>query len=90
MMRSKIFPNLRGDFIKWLNADEFIVYIGDIDMIGHKDYWEGDFVCKCNSCKIEMDVRNSDTPACCAWFLENVVVNGKDVKDCPVYEPVED
>lgn len=44
---------------------------------------------KCDTCKVHQEVLNSDVPACCVWFLENVIVCGDSVDDCPVYEPVE-
>lgn len=88
MVRSKVIPRLTGDFIRWLNSEEFIVYIGDVEMIGHKDHWEGEFMHKCDTCKVHIETIKSNEPACCKWFIDNVVVGGKSVKDCDVYEPI--
>ena len=42
----------------------------------------------CENCKINRRVSNSKEPACCKWYLENIVIKGKSVKDCPDYEPI--
>lgn len=41
MLYSKIIPNMTGEFIRWLNNEEFILLICEQEMIGHKDYWWG-------------------------------------------------
>ena len=41
---------------------------------------------KCNTCKVNKLVMESDEPACCAWLLDNVVCGDKSVDDYPVYE----
>lgn len=46
-------------------------------------------MCKCDTCKIEMSIRESNEPGCCAWFLDNVWANGKSVDTCPVYRPLD-
>ena len=43
MLRHKIVRTLCGEFVRWINNDEFIVYIHGKHLIGHKDFWEGDF-----------------------------------------------
>jgi hypothetical protein len=46
-------------------------------------------MCLCDTCKVEASIRKSNEPACCAWYLENVVVGGASVNKCPVYKPIE-
>lgn len=43
MVRHKILQNMSGRFVRWLNNDEFVVSINGKYLIGHKDFWEGDF-----------------------------------------------
>ncbi len=43
----------------------------------------------CERCQVHADAQASNEPACCAWFLENVVCGDKSVKSCPHYKPVE-
>ena len=43
---------------------------------------------KCNTCKVMADIYNSKDPACCAWFMDNVVLGNKSVDDCPKYKSV--
>ena len=43
MVYSKILPYMCGEFVKWLNDEEFIVLVHGKELIGHKDFWEGDF-----------------------------------------------
>lgn len=45
---------------------------------------------KCEKCKVQMRVNESDEPACCKWFMDNVVIGGKSVEACDVYEPIDD
>ena len=44
--------------------------------------------CKCDTCKIEEAIRKSNTPACCKWYMDNVVCGDKTPKDCPDYDPI--
>ena len=89
-VRSKIFPRLSGEFSHWINNEEFVVLIAGKELIGHRDYWEGDIpMYKCDTCKIQMDINNSDVPACCKWLMDNVVIGNKSIDDCTEYEPVE-
>lgn len=41
---------------------------------------------KCDNCKVKMRANESNEPACCKWFMDNVVIGGKSVEDCDVYE----
>lgn len=43
---------------------------------------------KCKTCKVHEEICRSAEPACCVWFMDNVVIGGKSVDECPVYEPV--
>ena len=43
---------------------------------------------KCLKCKIYKEAQESDVPAVCAWYLENVVCGFKILEDCPEFEEV--
>lgn len=43
MLYHKTLPNMCGEFVRWLNDEEFIALINDKELIGHKDFWTGDF-----------------------------------------------
>ena len=43
MLYHKTVQSLKGEFVKWINNDEFIVSVHGEHLIGHKDFWEGDF-----------------------------------------------
>lgn len=43
---------------------------------------------KCITCKVNKRAMKSKTPACCKWYLDNVVILGKSVRLCPDYEPI--
>lgn len=43
---------------------------------------------KCDTCKVEMSIRNSNEPVCCKWYMDNVVIGGASVDRCTTYEPV--
>ena len=43
MIYSKVLPCMVGKFVRWLNDEEFIVLVKGKELIGHKDFWEGDF-----------------------------------------------
>lgn len=43
---------------------------------------------KCDTCKVEESIVNSNIPACCKWYMENVVIGGRSEDDCTMYEPV--
>lgn len=38
---------------------------------------------RCKSCKIYQTLPEF---ACCAWFMDNVVIGDKSVEDCPFFE----
>lgn len=44
---------------------------------------------KCHNCKIQAEAHRSDVPACCVWYMENVVIGGKSANDCPMHIPVD-
>lgn len=46
-------------------------------------------MCLCDTCKIEMSIRNSNEPACCAWYMDNVVIGGIPVDRCSAYKPID-
>ena len=41
---------------------------------------------KCGTCKIYQELPDL---ACCAWYMDNVVLGDKVTKDCPKYIPCE-
>ena len=41
---------------------------------------------KCDTCKANKRVMESEEPACCVWMLDNVVCGDKSVDECPEYE----
>lgn len=43
----------------------------------------------CKTCEVEMAAKNSNAPARCKWYIDNVVIAGKSVKDCPIYKPTD-
>ena len=45
---------------------------------------------KCGTCKVMEELNKSEEPACCSWFMGNVVCGNKSVDDCDVYEHTED
>lgn len=46
-------------------------------------------MCKCETCKIEQSIQESNEPACCAWYMDNVVIGGLSVDRCTVYKPID-
>ena len=44
---------------------------------------------KCDSCKVMEEINKSEEPACCRWFMDNVVCGDKSVDDCNSYERTE-
>lgn len=46
-------------------------------------------MCLCDTCKVEMSIRESGEPGCCVWYMDNVVIGGVSVDGCPVYKPAE-
>lgn len=45
-------------------------------------------MCKCDTCQIEMQIRESKEPACCVWYMDHVVIAGESVENCTAYAPV--
>lgn len=45
---------------------------------------------KCDTCRTFHDVNSSAEPACCKWFMDNVVILGKPVDDCTEYVPMQE
>ena len=43
---------------------------------------------KCETCKVYEEVCKSEVPACCKWFLDNVVIGVDSVENCTDYEEV--
>lgn len=43
---------------------------------------------KCDSCNVQICANESEEPACCARYMENVVLRGKSVGECDAYEPI--
>lgn len=41
---------------------------------------------KCNTCKIRKEIEKSTEPACCIWYMDNVVLGDKSVNDCEIYQ----
>lgn len=41
---------------------------------------------KCGTCKNYQDATQSEDPACCAWYLDNVMCGEKYPDDCPEHE----
>ena len=42
---------------------------------------------KCETCEVMKRIEASNEPACCVWYMDNVVCGDKSVKDCAAYEP---
>ena len=41
---------------------------------------------KCNTCKIRKEIEKSTEPACCIWYMDNVVLGDKNVNECEIYQ----
>ena len=41
---------------------------------------------KCDTCRIEKEIEKSTEPACCKWYMDNVVFGDKNVSDCEIYQ----
>ena len=41
---------------------------------------------KCNTCKVGKEIKKSTEPACCIWYMDNVVLGDKNVNDCEIYQ----
>ena len=42
---------------------------------------------KCKTCEVMKRIEDSNEPACCIWYMKNVVCGDKSVEDCTAYEP---
>ena len=42
---------------------------------------------KCETCEMMKRIEDSNEPACCIWYMDNVVCGDKSVEDCTAYEP---
>lgn len=42
---------------------------------------------KCETCEIMKLIEASNEPACCIWYMDNVVCGDKSVEDCTAYQP---
>ena len=45
---------------------------------------------KCDTCKIRKEIEKSAEPACCIWYMDNVVLGNKNVNDCEIYQEEDD
>ena len=43
---------------------------------------------KCETCEMMKRIEASNEPACCIWYMDNVVCGDKSVEDCTVYQPL--
>lgn len=43
MIRSTILPAVRGEFVKWINSEEFVVSMNGVEIVAHRNHWIGDF-----------------------------------------------
>ena len=43
---------------------------------------------RCDTCDVMRRIEESKEPACCAWYLDHVVILGETVEDCTTYEPL--
>lgn len=41
---------------------------------------------KCDTCEIRVQMEKSKEPACCVWYMDNVVCGNASVNDCPDYK----
>lgn len=41
---------------------------------------------KCDTCRILKESNESKEPACCAWYIDNIVLGDKSVEDCNCYK----
>ena len=43
------------------------------------------FITEWATCKIYKEAIESKEPACCVWYMDNVILGDKTVRDCPYY-----
>ena len=41
---------------------------------------------RCSTCKTYAEAMASGEPACCSWYVDNVIFGDKTSDDCPEYE----
>lgn len=41
---------------------------------------------KCETCEMMKRIEASNEPACCIWYMDNVVCGDKSVEDCTAYQ----
>ena len=41
---------------------------------------------RCDTCKIQQLAIANEEPACCEWYMDNVICGDKNPEDCPVYK----
>ena len=39
---------------------------------------------KCDDCFVNVQAQKSKEPACCAWYLDHVIIGGEDVEKCSI------
>lgn len=42
---------------------------------------------KCETCEVMKRIKASNEPACCVWYIDNVICGDKSVEDCDACEP---
>lgn len=42
---------------------------------------------KCETCEMMKRIEASNEPACCIWYMDNVVCGDKSAEDCTAYQP---
>ena len=42
---------------------------------------------KCETCEVMKRIKASNEPACCVWYIDNVVCGDKSVENCDACEP---
>ena len=40
---------------------------------------------KCKTCKIFAQMKKSNEPCCCIWFMDNILLGDKTIDDCTEY-----
>ena len=43
MIRSTILPAVCGEFVKWINREEFVASVNGVEIVAHRNHWIGDF-----------------------------------------------
>ena len=52
---------------------------------------ENSIPCKTCGCKIykdEMKSKENGEYSCCVWYMDNCIIEGKPVNDCPTYKDI--